>query len=385
MSNDISASLPTGTTLMLLVNSTTDNQELRAYLRNEPSIKKTGFLVEIVLSEDLRLNLETGNLQKCICQIPALNTNGDSVNHASTLISESFEVHRKSHTKNPFRDVYFEDSDGCWKLLNTWRNRAGLPSENIKNITSRLNQTVNQPDEFYKILDLINFSRNVAQFIADLGLDKSNNEDERSFKMQKILDTLVRIDKLKQVLDSWQVNQENSSEAFWQELLEKNSLILSQVFSIPVVILCSQAYVGGKGINNTGGSLLDFILVNKLTRNTILIEIKTPVTKILQGQYRKGVYTVSSELSGAVSQVLNSRNLLLKDYHKLVNESEEHFEVFNPTCMVLVGHGTKELSNQKQRSAFEGYRSMLKDIQIVTYDEIFAKIQILVDLLENKN
>ena len=112
------------------------------------------------------------------------------------------------------------------------------------------------------------------------------------------LNTLVGISSLRNALSLWQANRENSQEEFWQQRLEQNAFVLSQVFSQPVVILKGKAYVGGKGVENAGGNVLDYLCANELTRNALLIEIKTPRTPLLGPLYRGDVYNVSTELSG---------------------------------------------------------------------------------------
>lgn len=83
-------------------------------------------------------------------------------------------------------------------------------------------------------------------------------------------------------------------------------------FACPCTIFADKAYVGGKGINNSGGNLCDFIYQNSLSQNVALIEIKTPCTELIGNQYR-GTYSFSYDLSGAVNQVLNYRDKLTKN------------------------------------------------------------------------
>ena len=99
-------------------------------------------------------------------------------------------------------------------------------------------------------------------------------------------------------------NLGNSDEDYWQRTLEENSMLLHQAFAYPVVWIGSKAYVGGKRISNQGGGLVDFLSAVETTRAVGLIEIKTPVTRLLGPAYRDDVYPVSRELSGAIVQVL---------------------------------------------------------------------------------
>jgi hypothetical protein len=155
------------------------------------------------------------------------------------------------------------------------------------------------------------------------------------------------------------------------------------VFSSPVVIVKGKAYVGGKGIENTGGNVLDYLCANELTRNALLIEIKTPLTPLLGSLYRGDIHNVSTELAGAVMQISNSKDALLKNCHALKADSASKFEAFNPPCVVVAGN-TGELTDTLRLKSFELFRNGLKDVSIITYDELFAKIRHIVDLLEGK-
>lgn len=190
------------------------------------------------------------------------------------------------------------------------------------------------------------------------------------------------INNLKNILNLWQQNKENSSEEFWQNLFLENSIILSQVFSYPIILLEDSAYTGGKKIDNTGGHLVDFLLTNNLSQNTALVEIKTPKTKLLGSLYRNGIYNISTEITGAILQIFNYKDSFTKDYHRLNSESEKNFYAFNPQCMIIAGTWETEIIDPTQRKSFELFRNGLKDVQLITYDELFRKIQILIELLE---
>lgn len=191
---------------------------------------------------------------------------------------------------------------------------------------------------------------------------------------------------LRDVLKLWEREQANAKEEFWQEKLAENALILSQLFTFPVVILKEKAYVGGKGIDNKGGQLLDFIVQNDLTRNTALIEIKTPATLLLGDEYRTGTWQPGAEITGAVAQVTRYRDTLRKDFHNLRGNAldrdtaDEVYDVFDPPCIVIAGNYQKEVTRAK-RASFELYRAELRNVELVTYDELFAKVASLLKLL----
>lgn len=200
----------------------------------------------------------------------------------------------------------------------------------------------------------------------------------------KTLNALVGLQQLKAALEVWESNKVNSNEGFCCQKLREYSYILSQVFSFPIVILTGQAYMGGKSVRYTGANLVDFLLTNKLTKNAALVEIKTPTAELLGTEYRDGIYKISSDLIGGVMQVIDYKDSLLKEYNNIRANSEEgdEFEAFDPCCLLVIGNQAAENLNRSQRKSFELYRNGLKDVQVITFDELFSKVQLLVDLLE---
>ncbi len=194
------------------------------------------------------------------------------------------------------------------------------------------------------------------------------------------LNAAVGLSNLKSVLSIWQDNQENDNEEFWQKVLTKNSFIFAQLFSFPVILLQDKAYVGGKGISNRGGNIIDLLFANNLTMNVALVEIKTPVTKLLGSKYRDDIYNISNELSGSVIQANNYKNSLLQNYSTLLKE--DRFEAFDPKSIVVIGNVGNELAEQRQRKSFELFRMGLNNVQVISYDELFGKVKFLVNLLE---
>ena len=149
-----------------------------------------------------------------------------------------------------------------------------------------------------------------------------------------------------------------------------------------MIIINHKAYVGGKGIDNQGGNIVDFIYKNRLTENTVLIEIKTPSTKLLSGPYRDNVFSVSSELSGSVNQILTYKDELQKNYRDLKDQSKVTFQVFNPKCIVIIGCLETEKFTTIQQRSFEIFRNDLRSVEILTFDELFNKIEQLVRLFQ---
>lgn len=198
----------------------------------------------------------------------------------------------------------------------------------------------------------------------------------------KKLNLVSSINSLKNILRLWELNKENANESYWQDFFKQNSWIIAQIFSYPVILLQDKAYVGGKGIDNKGGNIVDFLFQNKLSDNVLLVEIKTPVTPLVGASYRDNAHSMSGELSGSITQVLNYKNELQRNYFDLIKQSKAAFQVFNPKCMVIVGSIDNGSLTPEQKKSFELYRCDSKQVEVVTFDELFQKVQMLVSLLE---
>lgn len=195
------------------------------------------------------------------------------------------------------------------------------------------------------------------------------------------LNTAIGISSLKSVLSIWQLNKENDDEEFWHKTFSQNHFIFAHLFSFPVHFIKDKAYIGGKDFRNRDGNIVDFLYANNLTKNAALIEIKTPKTKLLGLQYRGDVYNVSIELSGSVIQIANYKKSLLQNYTELT-KNEAIFNAFNPKSIIIIGNIKSELTDQKKNKSFELFRSGLNDVQVITYDELFGKVQFLIDWFE---
>lgn len=199
----------------------------------------------------------------------------------------------------------------------------------------------------------------------------------------------VGLTNLKKVMEIWETNKDKEqSEKFWQGILKEYSWILSQVLATPAVFIENEVYVGGKSFSNKGGRVIDFLYANPHSKNAVLIEIKTPQEKLISNsEYRSGLYTVSDGIVGAVTQVLKYRTSLQQTYRTTVQDSDlkddEYFEAINPNCVVIAGKHSS-LKTKDERQSFGFYRDELKTVTLLTFDELFARVQSFIDIIEDK-
>ena len=172
-------------------------------------------------------------------------------------------------------------------------------------------------------------------------------------------------------------------EKQWQAFLKRHSWIFSTLFAQPVILHQQEAYVGGKTYDNQGGKYNDFLIKSGLTNNVSFVEIKTHLTPLMDHRaYRgKDVFAASKDLTGCVGQVLNQRDNFQKDFWTLTKASRDT-QTFNSRALVIIG-SVAYLSDQ-QKGAFELFRSNSRDVEILTFDELYLKIESLLKITTGK-
>ena len=184
------------------------------------------------------------------------------------------------------------------------------------------------------------------------------------------------------VLDAmslWNTQRTNSDEEFWQTALKERAFLLSQIFSVPAMIIEDKAYVGGIDVSGSGGKFVDFLMGNSSTETTLIVEIKVPTAKLLGRKYR-GTHAPSPELVGAIVQALDYRSTFHRDGSRLLGSTERPWTAENARTVLLIGDSERELTSADKRRAFNLFRSALKDVEVVTFDELFKKADILIGL-----
>jgi len=181
------------------------------------------------------------------------------------------------------------------------------------------------------------------------------------------------------VLGIWDKNQTNHDEGFWQLTFREHVYAIAQVFAVPLVFIKEAAYVGGMNIDRRNAKLVDYLFSLESSQEAALVEIKTPATKLLGPKYR-GTYRPSPELSGAVMQALDYRRTLVARLGAILEQTDHKLKAVAPRCVVIVGNGKLELNSEAKRIAFELFRANSRDVEIVTYDELFRKLDVLAQL-----
>jgi len=165
--------------------------------------------------------------------------------------------------------------------------------------------------------------------------------------------------------------ESNATENKWQNFLSEHPFVLDMAFGFPVKMIAEQPYVGGKNIRGQWGQYSDFLMAAKATGNLALIEIKHPHHDLLGKAYRK-TYVPSYELSGSVAQVISQRSVLQRNILGLSEDLDDRVHAHAVAAIVIIGRTPSKIGEQR---AFEQYRNSLKDVLVITFDEMLGRLE----------
>lgn len=170
--------------------------------------------------------------------------------------------------------------------------------------------------------------------------------------------------------------QEDLTEPRWQRFFEDNIFILKLLFARPVRLLHTQFHAEGSGLSGSGAQIGDFLLAEQ-GQALAIVEIKKPATHLIGSRYRNSqVFSPSTDLAGAVTQVLIQQNAMRVHWHRHRSDdlplAESRADAIR--CVVVAGKYPVE---EAHRRSFEIFRNACKDVDVITFDELLGKLQLL--------
>jgi len=188
-------------------------------------------------------------------------------------------------------------------------------------------------------------------------------------------------------------------EAVWQQFLEDNPWILGVSLSGQLLTGWDkqklEQTVAGYSVAGVGKRADALLQTNGRIRSLVFAEIKHHETSLVAAQpYRSGTWAPSDELAGGVAQVQQTVQRALRDIGERLRavdvegaETGEEAFLLRPRSYLIVGNLTQLLGStggvhaDKHRS-FELFRRNLYEPEIVTYDELLARAEWHVSLVE---
>lgn len=178
---------------------------------------------------------------------------------------------------------------------------------------------------------------------------------------------------------------ENGEEVIWHHFLKENSWILGLNVDIRFIRdLYSEQKVGYENSKGLGSPKVDFLGISYFTT---LIELKTSSTKLFKtiktSNSRSNTWDFSNEFIEAFSQTLAQRTALTTN--KEIIDSENNIldnqinRILDPKAVLIIGNRNIEfphnriIENNIKSDCFERLRRENRNIDIITYDELFER------------
>ncbi|MGE4172167.1 MAG: Shedu immune nuclease family protein [Methylocystis sp.] len=192
------------------------------------------------------------------------------------------------------------------------------------------------------------------------------------------------LDEFKENLD-----RESTSEPDWQAFFERNPWIfghgLNYVF-LDKVSKKLEARTTGSSFDRPGKRADGLMLTRAEVSQYVLVEIKKNSTELLQKTiYRPGCWSVSDEVSGAVTQTQKtvfefSRQRFRDDLKdEIGNSTGTIVYTIEPRSFLVVGSLAQLEGNDDKIACFELYRKNIRSPEILTFDELFYRANCIVE------
>lgn len=289
------------------------------------------------------------------------------------------------------------------KSLSSLKKNEGyelhLEGDDIAKLFSRL-------EEIKKLLSKYGHSYGTRSFIVSeenangilLQIGEIENRDWvieqlRTLEKEKFenLGSAIGRARIENVIKEFEENISDIDESFWQNFFEGNPWILQQVFAFPVIYLNGETYLGGKnfkGRQGSGGLATDFLYMNGSNSSFAVVEIKTPecsmVGRCYRGEKDSGdkneTYEIHGDLTGGLVQLENQINVAVEYFKTQIGEDFDKLNHINPAGVLVAGNYSK--LNTSQKRSLDLFRKSVGKNQIITFDEVLAKIKLLKSLYE---
>lgn len=265
------------------------------------------------------------------------------------------------------------------RTFNAVANSLGLPNREMRYGRSQLRKTLTAVANDEKPLSAVEQSE-LVETLARNAPSMLMREPETIEGLESGI-AMAKVTNLREKLGSMMKGP--LDEKAWQEFMQRNPFILSLVFGRPIVKVGDQASVGGRTITGGGEKIADFLVRNSLTNNAALVEIKTPRATLLNKKpYRSNVYAPAAELVGAINQVLDQKGKFEQEIAAIRNRNRSlDVEAHHVHACVLAGTMP---SGEDRVRCFELFRHNLKDVMVVTYDELMRKVEDLCGFLDGQ-
>lgn len=179
----------------------------------------------------------------------------------------------------------------------------------------------------------------------------------------------------------------NSEEKTWQYFFKKNEWILGYGLDYRYQkILQREAHISDAELDGSNTVIGDYLLGDKFF--TTFIELKKPTTPIFSKKInRSNSWKLSNDLIESVSQILEHKasGLIRLDKEQFINGEPLKQKAYDSKVILIIGNwqelGKSKISLEKEikKKTFELFRRDSRNIEILTFDELFERAQFILE------
>jgi hypothetical protein len=229
-------------------------------------------------------------------------------------------------------------------------------------------------------------------------------EDKAADDVEAVARRRTDIEMFRRLLDdadffNQQIPRGRGPEAVWDKFLNENRWILggslSAQFLIPWDKKRLDQFMTGSSVAVVGKQTDALLRSTGLVHSIVFMEIKHHRTKLLGREYRAGCWSPSAEISGAVAQAQGTMQHTIADVEsrlpELAADGSEIPGVFTyiirPRSYLIAGNlselfGEAGGINRDKYQSFQLYRRHTQEPEIITFDELLARAEGLVDFAD---
>lgn len=346
------------------------------------------------------------------------------------ILSKEAKIGISYNGKRLLKALFYEDDRRIRKLFLQQFDSADLPVKNVVKQASFTEIEVERLYLFLKSIKEVDFPNNHTFNVKDEELRKMLLDDKQTKKLiidnfeliQNALENSVTTSDLinygfrkgqveifdnllykenyfkeyKQELIEKQILKiDSGDESVWQKFFEKNTWILGYgleyLFNTELDGKKLEQVTSGANFNSSG-KRIDGLLKSQGAINSLCFcELKLSSDNLLKqvkNSYRPESWQISDSLSGAIAQVQRTIQKAIFDIKTkteiIDNQGDltgEELYLYNPKGFILIGNQNEFIKDEKinpiKYSSFEMFRKNLKNIEILTYDELFQRAKFI--------
>lgn len=230
----------------------------------------------------------------------------------------------------------------------------------------------------------------VIEALINEGIITSKDIVNTSFRKRglQIFKSIVEIEEYWRVYAFENNITDIKEEKVWQYFLEKNEWIFGYGLDYRFqTILQNEAHLSESELDGSNTVIADFLLGDK--QFTTFIEIKKPSTPLFgKKKNRSNCWCLSEDLINSVSQILEQKaSGLIKLEKPQYDKNGELIQqkAYDSKVVLIIGHweelakSSSQLEMEIKKKTFELFRRDLRNVEIITYDELYDRAKFIVE------